>query len=179
MCQSCPSCALTNPNWSKSRELIYNFPVEATLLVLHIDGYQAGAASGFKGLSHYLITCFGLCTFSTMEPVANKNATAYATAIMKIILQYDFYHTCILDKNSKFFGVCWKALDLLQTSCHVLSSRNHNPMLVEQLDQYLNKGLPIVTNGRDSTQVALEAILLLIYAWISCPIHSTDLSRPW
>jgi hypothetical protein len=69
-----------------------------------------------------------------MEPVTNANATTYAATIMKIILQYGFCHTCILDKDSKFFGVCWEALDLLKINCHVLSGRNHNPMLVEQLN---------------------------------------------
>jgi hypothetical protein len=34
-----------------------------------------------------------------------------------------------------------------------------------------------MTNERGSIQVALEAILLLIYAWNSCPIPGTDISR--
>jgi hypothetical protein len=106
MCQSCPSCALTNPNRSKTCKLIYSFPVEVPFLVLHINGYQVGAASGFEGSSHYLIACCGMCTFGGMEPVANANSTTYAAAIMKIILRYGFCHTCVLDKDSKFFGVC-------------------------------------------------------------------------
>jgi hypothetical protein len=32
-------------------------------------------------------------------------------------------------------------------------------------------------NERDSVQVALEAILLLLYAWNSCPVPGTDVSR--
>jgi hypothetical protein len=35
----------------------------------------------------------------------------------------------------------------------------------------------IMTNKRDSIQIALEAILLLIYAWNSSPILGTDISR--
>jgi hypothetical protein len=31
-------------------------------------------------------------------------------------------------------------------------------------------------NKRDSVHVALEAILLLLYAWNSCPIPSADIS---
>jgi hypothetical protein len=103
-------------------------------------------------------------TFAAMEPVVNANSTTYATAIMKIILHFGFCHTCALDKDSKFFGVCPEALDLLQINCHVLSGGNHNPMLVKQLNRYLNEGLRIVANERDSNRVALEAILLLIYA---------------
>jgi hypothetical protein len=171
MFQSLPGCTLTNHNWSKSWELIYSFPVKVPFLVLHIDGYQAGAASGFEGSSHYLIACCGLCTFGAMEPVANTNAITYAAAIVKIILRYGFCHTCILDKDSKIFGVCREA------NCHILSSRNHNPMLVERLNQYLNEELRIMTNKQDSTRVALEAILLLIYAWISCQVPGIDISR--
>jgi hypothetical protein len=72
---SCPGCALTNPTRAKLHKLIYNFPIEAPFLVLHIDGYQAGQALGFKGLLHYLIACCGMCTFAIMEPVVNANAS--------------------------------------------------------------------------------------------------------
>ena len=50
-------------------------------------------------------------------------------------------------------------------------------MLVERVKRYLNKGLKIMTNERDSVHVAMEAILLLLYAWNSAPIPGTDLSR--
>ena len=50
-------------------------------------------------------------------------------------------------------------------------------MLVEWVKHYLNKGLKIMTNERDSVHVAMEAILLLLYAWNSAPIPGTDLSH--
>jgi hypothetical protein len=34
-----------------------------------------------------------------------------------------------------------------------------------------------MTNKQDSVRIALEAILLLLYAWNSCPIPGTDISR--
>jgi hypothetical protein len=88
-----------------------------------------------------------------------------------------FCHTAVLDKDSKFFGVCREALDLLCINCHVLSGSNHNPMLVERINRYLNKGLCIMRKERDLIRVALEAILLLLYAWNSCPVAGTDISR--
>jgi hypothetical protein len=118
-----------------------------------------------------------MCTSAAMEPVTNTNVTIYALAIMKIILHFGFCHTCILDKDSKFWGVCREALNLLQINCHVLSSGNHNPMLVERLNCYLNKGLWIMTNEWDSNCITLESILLLIYAWNSCPVPGMDISR--
>ena len=110
-----------------------------------------------------------------MEPVVNANATLYASTIMKTILFFGFCHTCVLDKDRKFFGVCREALDLLQINPHVLSSGSHNPMLVERLNWYLNKGLWIMTNESNSNRIALEAILLLVYAWKLCPVPGTDI----
>ena len=43
--------------------------------------------------------------------------------------------------------------------------------------RYLNKGLSIMSNERDSVRIALEAILLLLYAWNSCPVPGNDISR--
>jgi hypothetical protein len=66
-------------------------------------------------------------------------------------------------------GVFKESLNLLNINCHVLSGDNHNPMLIEHVN--------IMTNKRDSIQIPLEAILLLIYAWNSCPVLGTDISR--
>ncbi len=95
---------------------------------------------------------------------------------MKILLRCGFCHTVVLDKESKFFGVCCKAIDLLKINCHVLSSANHNPMIVERVNRYLTKSLKIMCNERDSVRVALESILLLLYAW-NCLVPRTDISR--
>jgi hypothetical protein len=50
-------------------------------------------------------------------------------------------------------------------------------MLMERLCRYFNKGLRIMTNERDTVRVALEALLLLLYAWNLCPVPGTDISR--
>jgi hypothetical protein len=179
MCQACPGCTCSNPICGKSYELVYNFPIEALFLVVHFDAY----AAGFEGSDSYLIgccrmtSCCGMTGFACMEPVMNPSATTFASAIMKMLLRYGFFHTAVLDKDSKFFGVCRKALDLLQINCHILSSANHNPMLVKQINCYLNKGLRIMCKERDSVWVALEGILLLLYAWNSCPVPGTDISH--
>ena len=177
MCSACPGCALSNPSRAKSSELVYNFPIEAPFLVIHFDAYVAGKHAGFEGSDAYLIGACGMCGFACMEPITNPSATTFASAIMRILLWYGFCHTAVLDKDSKFFGVCREALDLLQINCHVLSGSNHNPMLVERINRYLNKGLRVMCNERDSVRVALEAILLLLYAWNSCPVPGTDISR--
>jgi len=177
MCSACPGCALSNTTRGKSSELVYNFPIEAPFLVMFFDAFAAGKHAGYEGSECYLIGCCGMCGFACMEPITRASATTFASSIMKILLRYGFCHTIVLDKDSKFFGVCRKALDLLQINCHVLSSANHNPMVVERINRYLVKGLKIMCNERDSVRVALEAILLLLYAWNSCPVPGTDISR--
>ncbi len=86
MCAAWPGCALSNPTKSKSSELVYNFPIEAPFMVMHVDAYMAGAHSGFKGSETYIIACCGMCSFGTREPVTGANATTFASAIMKIQL---------------------------------------------------------------------------------------------
>ncbi len=157
-------------------ELIYNLPIEAPIRVLHVDAYTAGAHQGFKGSTTYLVGCCGMCSFALLEPVTNVSASTCTSAIMKMQLHFGFCHTVVLDKGSKFFSVCHESLDLLKINCHVLLGNNHNPMLFEQLNRYLNKGFWIMMTECNSVHVALEALLLLIYAWNSCPIPGTDIS---
>ncbi len=133
--------------------------------------------TGFEGSKMYLVACCGMCTFGALKPVSSANATTFASAIMKIQLCYGFRHTIVLDKDKKFYGVCHTALDLLKINCHVLLGDNHNPMLVERLCQYFNKGLTIMCNKRDTFRVALECLILLLYAWNSCPVPEIDISR--
>ncbi len=96
---------------------------------------------------------------------------------MKIQLRFGFRHTIVLNKDSKFFGVFKESFDLLKIDTHVISGDNHNTMIVECLFQYFNKGLRIMTNERRPVRVDLESLLLLFYAWNSCPVLGTDISR--
>jgi hypothetical protein len=178
MCLACPGCVLANPTKGRSCELVYNFPIEAPFLILHVNAYSAGAHSGFEGSGMYLVACCGMCTFGALEPVTGANTTTFALTVMKIQLRYELCHNIVLDKDSMFYGVLREFLTLLKISCHVLSGDNHNPVLVEHLCRYFNKGLHIMTNECNTVRVALEALLLLLlYAWNLCPVPGTDISR--
>ncbi len=78
-------------------------------------------------------------------------------------------HTAVLDKDSKFFGICRKARDHFSIICHILSGGNHNPILVESVNRYINKGLKITTNEHESIQIALKAILFQDMLGICAP----------
>jgi hypothetical protein len=70
MCSKCPACALANRTHSRARELVYGFPITAPMMVLHADGYQAGAAATFDGDSMFLICACGM-TCRTLESSFN------------------------------------------------------------------------------------------------------------
>jgi hypothetical protein len=177
MCAKCPACALANRNTRRASELVYRFPITAPFLCVHADGYSAGSHANFDGDKTYLIVVDGMTTFAVMEPVRKPDAAGFASALMKILLQFGLCHTLVLDKASAFFGVFREVVELLQLNSHVISSENHDAMIVERVNRYIDKGLRIMTNERNSIRVAFEAILLLIYAWNSAPIPGTDLPR--
>jgi hypothetical protein len=143
---------------------VYNFPIKAPLRVLHVDTYSAGVHSGFESSTSYLISCCGMCSFEIMEPATSTKSSTFASAIMNMQLCFGFCHTVVLDKDSKFFSICRESLDLLKINCHVLSGDNCNPMLVKRLYRYFKKGLRIMTNKHNLMRMALEALLLLLYA---------------
>ncbi len=145
--------------------------------MLFVDGYSAGKHFGFKGSEVYLIAACGMTGFAVMEPIQHVTSPSFALGIMKIQLPFGLCHTIMLDKDSKFFGVFKEAVDLLQINGHVFSGGNYNGMLVKLVNRYLNKGLKIMTNERDFVRVAMEAILLLLYAWNSTHIPGKDISR--
>jgi hypothetical protein len=118
-----------------------------------------------------------MSTFGALKRVSGANATTFASANLKIQLCYGFCLTIVLDKDKKFFGVCHEGLDLLKINCHVLSGDTHNPMLIEHLCRYFNKGLTVMCNERDTVRIALECLMLLLYAWSSCPVPGADISR--
>ncbi len=134
MCSACPGRALANPIKSKSSELVYNFSIEGPFLVLFVDAYSAGKHSSFDGIETYLAVYCGMTGFASMEPIQHATSKNFA---------YGFCHSIGLDKDSKCFGICHEALGLLHINCHILSSSNHNPMIVEHVNSYLTKGLKI------------------------------------
>ena len=102
--------------------------------------------------------------FAAMEPVKHATSTSFAAAIMKIQLKFGLCHTIVLDKDCKFFGAFKEVCNLLQLNRRVLSGGNHNLIMVERVNRYLNKGLEVMTKEHGSVCIAMEAIRLLIYA---------------
>ncbi len=107
MCATCPGCTLSNSIKSKSSELVYNFPIEAPFMVIHVDAYMAGAHSSFEGSETYIVACCGMCPFGTLEPVTGANATTFASTIMNYSSDMDSATPLSLTKtqNSLVYAV--------------------------------------------------------------------------
>jgi hypothetical protein len=148
LCLKCPGCALTNCTHRPKSALVYSFPITAPMMVLHVDGYDAGAHASFEGDKTYVVAVCGMTTFAVivMEPVHFKDAKGFAAALMRILLQFGIFHTIVLGKASAFCSVFEKVVDLLQLNSHTVSSENHNAMLVERVLRYVKKCLKILTN---------------------------------
>ena len=177
MCSSCAGCTMANATVTRKSDLLYNFPVDGPMLVLHVDIYTIGVSTSFAGDRSYLIASCGMTTFSVAEPVPECNSETFAQGLMQVMLRFGMAHTIVLDRDSKFFKTFEATCQLLELNIHTLSSDNHDPMIVERVTRYLNKGLKILCQERESTQIGREGILLLLYGWNSCPIPMTDISR--
>jgi len=88
-----------------------------------------------------------------------------------------FSHTIVVDKASAFLGEFAACARLLNINIHVLSGENHDPMIVERVNRFLNSSLEIFCGERGTNKVALEGILMALYAWNSAPVIGTDISR--
>ncbi len=103
-----------------------------------MDAYKAGNHTSLEGDAAYVITCCGMTGFAAMEPVKHATSQTFASAVMKIQLQFHLCHMIILDKDSKFFGAFKEACNLLQLNHQVLLVGNHNPVMVKHVNSYLN-----------------------------------------
>ena len=145
--------------------------------VLFVDIYAAGTEINFDGTNHYLIGACGMTSLGICEPTAEKNASTFASVLMKIWLQFGFSHTIVVDKDSKFIGVFSQTDALLNIKIRVFSGENHDTMIVERIYRFLNSYLTFFCNERGNNRVALEGILMSLYACNYAPVVGTGISR--
>ena len=74
MIASCVGCKLANAKVSPSRELVWNFPIDAPMTVLHVDGYQVGANINFASDKGFLLAACGMSTFAVAKPAPKPSA---------------------------------------------------------------------------------------------------------
>ena len=151
---------MANATHSSSNELVYNFPIDAPMSVLHINGYTVGANLNFAGDKGFLIAACGMCTFAVAKSETNPSAMVYAQDLLMIMLRFGLTHTIFLTRtrnSTTHFDRCASSY----TSMSTLSAANHDPILVERTHTYLNKGLKIPNKEEEIPAISWESVLLL------------------
>ena len=177
LCRLCAACGLSNSRHSQSKELVYSFPVDAPFKLVIVDIYKAGDISAFDGEKGLFILLDHMTGFAITEALLGMNSTIFSKIMMKILLQHGFCHTVVVDADSKFRGIFKETMQMLHLNVHWASGNNHDSILVERFNLYLNKGLKILCTERSTTRSYVEAAQLLTYAWNSAPMAETDISR--
>jgi len=145
--------------------------------VVHVDIYQAGDTLAVDGAIALLEVACRMSTFVILEPVAQMNAEAYAKAMVKGFFQFGLPHTLVCDADPKFKADFARCATLLNINFYPLTGGNHDGMIVERFNRFLNSSLRIFTETKHSARVFVECALLSAYAWNSAPVVGTDISR--
>ena len=177
MIQRCPGCHMANATVNRKSVHLYSFPIDAPFRTIHIDIYTMGKTESFDGPKALFIVLDHMSSFAVIEPVHHLNSDCFAKALMKVLLTHGLCHTIIVDADSKFKATFTEAINLLHLNKHEISKGNHQAMLVERFNRYLNKVLKIFNNERGTNKTFVEGALLAAYAWNSSPVSGTDISK--
>ena len=134
MISRCAVCALAVAMTLPSNELIYGFPIDGPMNVLHVDSFTVGKSINYAGDKGFLIAACGMCTFSVAEPVPESNLTTYDQDLSMIMLQFGLAHKIVLDKDSKFYDVLAQFCLILDLNVHTVSSENNYDIIVERVN---------------------------------------------
>ena len=93
------------------------------------------------------------------------------------MLRFGITHPIVLDADKKFYNINCQMYELSNLNVHTIGGKNHDPMLIKCISNYLNKGLMIFDQEQGTPAISLETVLLLICAWNSCAVLLTDISR--
>jgi hypothetical protein len=173
----CVACVLRNGGTRASSEFLYSFPISAPFMTVHADAWVPGKTTSFDGYTGLMIVVCHMTGFAAIEPMKDMNSSAFARAVYSILLRYGLSQVVITDPDSKFKGNFKEAFATLKIQHHLSARGNHNAILVERFNRYLNAGLRVFNNDRATNRVFLEGTQTLTYAWNSCPVLGTDLSR--
>jgi hypothetical protein len=174
----CAACVLRNGGTRSSSEFLYGFPILAPFVTVHADAWVPGKTMSFDGYTGLMIVVCHMTGFAAIEPIKDMNSSSFAKAVYTILLRYGLAQCVITDPDSKFKGNFKEAFaSTLKVNHHLSARGNHNAILVERFNRYLNTGLRVFNNDRETNRVCVEGAHMLTYAWNSCPVLGTDLSR--
>ena len=157
---------------------MYHFPIDAPFKLICGDIYKAGDILAYQGESALFIIQDMMTGFAVIEELTELNSVAFTKVAMKVLLQHSICHTFIVDKDSKFRSLFEKVIGhTLKINLYPASGGNHDAIMVERFNAFLNKSLRIFCSERDTTRAFVEGAQLTAYAWNSAPMAETDISR--
>ena len=161
MCKLCAACGLSNSSSKPSRELVYHFPVLLTNQQICGDIYKTGDIQAYQGESALFIIQDMMTGFAIIEELTELNSVAFTKVAMKVLLQQGICHTFIVDKDSKFRSLFEKVIGTtLKINVYPTSGGNHDAIMVERFNAFLNKSLRIFCSERDTTLAFVEGAQL-------------------
>eukprot|EP00978_Attheya_sp_CCMP212_P002696 scaffold5516_cov32-Attheya_sp.AAC.2 len=155
---TCAACMLRDGVSRPALELLYSFPIDAPMNTVHADVWVPGKTVGYDGNTALIIVLCHMTGFVAVEPLKELNSTTFTQSIYTILLRYGM-------------------IKLLRVRHHPVARGHHDAIFVERFNRFLNAGLRVFNNDRGINRVFIEGALTLCYAWNSCPVTSTDLSR--
>eukprot|EP00957_Ditylum_brightwellii_P075329 5723949-Ditylum_brightwellii.AAC.1 len=93
------------------------------------------------------------------------------------MLRYGISQLVITDADSKFKGEFKEAMEILKIKHHMVSKGNHNAVMVERFNVFLNSSLTAFTNDRQTNRLFVDGTHMSVYGWSSAPVVGTDISR--
>jgi hypothetical protein len=144
---------------------------------IHADLWQPGRQTGYDNDKALMIVACHMTTFVAIEPIKDMTSKSFAKAVYKIMMRYGLAALIVTDPDSKFKKEFKEMCSLLKIPHHLSARGNHNAIIVERFNKFLNSGMRIFTSERGTNRVFLEAAETLCYAWNSAPVTGTDLSR--
>ena len=173
----CASCILKQGGNSIKKELLYSFPSTAPMNCVHADVYSAGSTTSIQGYIALMIVMCHMTGFVMIEPIKESTSEEFARAFYVCMLRYGLSHMVVTDADSKFKYIFRQMVTILKIQHHDVSKGNHDAIIVERFNRFLNSSLKVFTNERDTTRVFVEGSLLAAYAWNSAPVIGTNISR--
>ena len=177
MIHSCAACILKNSDTKLSSELLYSFPLDAPMNTIHCDVWQPGKTEGYDGDTALMKVLCHMTTFAAIEPLKKLDSTTFSKTVYRIMMRYGLSALIVTDHDAKFKGQFKDMCKMLNIPHHLSARGNHNAVIVERFNRYLNSGMRIFTSDRATPRVFLEGAETLCYAWNSAPVSGTDLSR--
>ena len=174
MIKAYPGCSIGHITMRRSVELVYSFPIYAHVRFLFVDIYAAGTDINFYGNLQHLIADCGMTGFAISESTLDQTAKTLASILIKIWLQFRFYHTIVVNKARSSLNSFVETTALLKIHIPVLSGEKHDPVIVEQIIRFHNSSLNFF-NERGTNRFNGEGILMCLNAWNLAPVVATDI----